>query len=213
MMVLAGWCAAMACLFWLRRESLAWIPLIGVAPGIFISGERGPWFLAALLSLLIFYMNRPSAQAASEIEKQRAFLRFWQETAVLLTAGLTFWQAVESAAQTESLLTPIISLAAQHITQQSRALAEPNVLGSDGQLHWLLLQHGYLHGVSPAQIQAHVRHLQTRLAYQDEATKRHGPLWMTVLPAILLLNVLWIFLAPMAALAGHGWIKISHGPL
>ena len=211
MMVLAVWCFAMACLLWLERESFAWAALLGATPGALMTGQTLPWIVIALFSGLFFYMSHDSGVGTSAIERQAALVRFWQETAVLLTAGLTFWQSVETAAQAEPLLTAVISEAAQHITRRSHTLPEPGILGEDAELTWLLLQHGYLHGVSSEQIQSHVRHLQARLTYQEEAKKRHGPLWMTVLPAVLLLNVLWIFIAPMAALAGHGWIKVSHG--
>ncbi len=208
MMVIAAWCAAVAWLMWWERESLAWTALIGVAPGALITAERLPWLLAALFSAVFLAMNRKPRGGVSDLERQSALVRFWQETAVLLTAGLTFWQAVEIAAEAEPWLKSTISEAAQRISRRSHAMPELGPLGPDAPLTWLLLRHGYLHGISSAQIQAHVRHLQTRLTYQEEAKKRHGPLWMTVLPAVLLLNVLWIFIAPMAALAGHGWIKV-----
>ncbi len=210
MTVIAAWSVGMVILWWLNREPAAWAPAIGVVPAVLAASGRWTFVLVALLSglMMFVYQGKPGTKTSSR-DLRAALARFWQQVAVLLTAGLTFWQAVEVSVASEPLIRPTISRAADSLARRSRA---PLDLGGlppeDGPLTLLLLQHGYLHGVGADQIASHVRHLQERLAYEDEAKKRRDPVWMTVLPAMLLLNVLWVFLAPMVVLAGHSWLKL-----
>lgn len=209
MTVLAAWCAAIAVLFWLDSLQWGWVAALGMGPAALMSNDRLAWSAVAILSGALYFMARPQQREASERDIRMALARFWQQTAVLISAGLTFWQAVEVSLQAEPLLQVPISQAAQSLTRRARKDPEPTLdLGQDGQLTLLLLQHGYLHGITTNQIQSHVHHLEARLLYEAESKKRRDPIWMTILPAVLLLNVLWLFLAPMVVLAGHSWLKI-----
>lgn len=208
MMVLAGWCAAMAWLMWCGEPQWAWLAVLGVVPGavlfhqismLVLLGGASTWF-----SLATRRHIRQEPRLLSE-----ALTRFWQQISVLLSAGLTFWQAVETAAVEEPLLAAPIMQSAQTMLSRPGFRSDTDVLrGLDGGLSLVLLQHGYLHGLSAEQIRAHVRHLEARLNHEREARRRGDPLWMTILPAVLLVNVLAVFVVPMILMAGHGWLKL-----
>lgn len=208
MTVIAAWSAALTLLIWLDSVNLAWWGALGVVAGALIPGERVYVAVAAGLSLGLIAAMRPRGRLAKSVVLA-ADWRFWQETGILLSAGLTFWQAVEIAAQSEPLVSPALSQAAHGIAagRPNPALLE-DLLGEEGQVAALLLEHGYRHGITQDQVLAHARHLRGRLVYEAETKRRRNPIWLTVLPAILLVNVLWIFVAPMLALAGHGWLRL-----
>ncbi|PSR21274.1 MAG: hypothetical protein C7B45_11675 [Sulfobacillus acidophilus] len=209
MTVLAAWCVGMTILVWFEQEKKSWLALAGVMPAALNASNLWALVVAAGLSVLMYFMASQGREQTDPRQLRAALGRFWQEVAVLLSAGLTFWQAVEVSAQAEPLLTSAIAKTANQLTRRSHAALDTTDLpGDDGQLSVLLLQHGYLHGVSSEQIQAHVRHVEERLAYEEEARKRRDPLWLTTLPALLLLNVLWVFVAPMIELVGRSWIKL-----
>lgn len=209
MMVVAAWCAAAALLLWLDRLQWVWAAALGVSPAIALASQRAPFMGTLILTAALYFLGKSSRDPVPPRALQEAIMRFWRQTGVLLTAGLTFWQAVEVSADSEPLLTGPIAQAAQRMTRRGENLAElGRQLGRDGPISLLLLQHGYQHGISVDQIMSQVRHIEARLEFEDEAKKRRDPLWMTVLPAVLLLNVLWLFLAPMVALAGHSWMKL-----
>lgn len=207
MTVMAAWCMGLAFLFWAGRLEWAWIPWLATLGGA-VTGPGWPVAVTGLMSgwLLMSerWRRRPSSQTLRLL-----LVRFWQQVAVLLTAGLTFWQAVEVSADTEPALTALLGQAAGAIAQQPhRPVDNPGLPGSDGEVTLMLLQHGYLHGLSAAQVRTEVGHMEARLRYEEEARKRRDPLWMTILPAFLLLNVLWVFVAPMIAMASHSWLHI-----
>lgn len=208
MTVLAAWSVGMAVLVWLGEEHRAWIPVLGVVPALWLP-ERWDVMAAALFSGLLSWNGLKKGSGPAERDIRQSLARFWQQVSVLLTAGLTFWQAVETSVESEPLIRSAIANAADSLMRRSRTeLAISGLPKEDGALTLLLLQHGHLHGLGAGQIQSHVRHLEARLKYEDEVKKRRDPIWMTVLPALLLLNVLWVFLAPMVALAGHSWFKL-----
>ncbi len=209
MTVLTAWCIGMATLVWMQQERKSWAAVAGTLVGVVSGTNFWAIVVVAALSIVMYFTASQNSPKVDPRKMRLALGRFWQEVAVLLSAGLTFWQAVEVSAQAEPLLTNAIAKAANRIAQRAHVLPETTDLpGDDGQLSVLLLQHGYLHGVSAAQIHSHVRHLEERLAYEEEARKRRDPLWLTILPALLLLNVLWVFVAPMIDLAARSWIKL-----
>lgn len=209
MMLVAAWCVGMAVLMGLHEERKSWAALAGTVPGALLTHENWALFVVAMLSGLLYWMAAYQPASASPGQMRAALGRFWQQVAVLLSAGLTFWQAVEVSVESEPILIGPISHAAHRITRRSRVTPDAvDFPGDDGQLTVLLLQQGYLHGASAQQIHAHVRHLEERLAYEEETKKRRDPLWLTILPALLLLNVLWVFVAPMIELVGRSWVKL-----
>ncbi len=208
MMALAGWCGAMAWLMWCERPQLAWLAFLGAVPAAVILHQV---MVLVLLGAASVWLSRTSRRppAADPRLLPEALTRFWQQVSVLLSAGLTFWQAVETAAAEEPLLAAPIMQGAQVMLNRSGTMPEIDALrGADGTLSLTLLQHGYLHGLSAEQIRAHVKHLEERLNYEREARRRRDPLWMTILPAVLLVNVLAVFVVPMILMAGHGWLKL-----
>lgn len=209
MMVLAAFCASVAILLWLDRIKFVWLAVMGLAPGAWVSHDGPIWIGCGLMSVVLYIMGRSEGVDVSEREIRAALARFWQETAVLLSAGLTFWQAVEAALGFEPLLAEPLSEAVESLMHRSNTVPKSlQRLGVDGPLTGLLLQHGYRHGITPEHIKSHAQHLEDRLVYEAERKKRRDPIWLTILPALLLLNVLWLFLAPMVALAGHSWLKL-----
>ena len=212
MIVLAAWCAGMA--VWVigedDRSKIPWEPLVGILPAlIFRVQSQGGFIVVGIFSLwLAFQAHRPHSPKALWPLRQALF-RFWQQVAVLLSAGLTFWHAVEVSARSEPSIASRIEAMAERVQQQPQLLPDATGLPvPEGQATALLLQHGYLHGIAVEQVEEEARSMKARLEFEEESRRRRDPLWMTVLPALLLLNVLWIFVAPMGAMASHSWIKI-----
>lgn len=207
MTVMTSWSVAMVLLLWLGKEDQAvwaWVPLAG---GAFLGAPPWAVFATGGMSALMWSQKRERKGPGPMVRE--ALIRFWQEVSVLLTAGLGFWAAVEHASQAEPAVSPLISQVALRITENPHALPpNPGIPGLDGEVTLMLMQHGYLHGLTHAQVEVEVRHMEARLAYEREAKKRRDPLWMTVLPAVLLLNVLWIFVAPMLSMASRSWLKL-----
>ncbi len=207
MTVMAAWSIAIVLLLWLEKQDRAvwaWAPLAG---GAFLGAPPWAVLISGGMSALLWFQKRDRKVADPGLRE--ALIRFWQEVSVLLTAGLGFWAAVEHASQAEPTVYPLISQVALHIAGDPHALpANPGIPGLDGEVTLILMQHGYLHGLTHSQVEVEVRHMEARLAYEREAKKRRDPLWMTVLPAILLLNVLWIFVAPMLSMASRSWLKL-----
>ncbi|NMP24891.1 hypothetical protein [Sulfobacillus harzensis] len=207
MMELAIWSAAMAVLMIFRRPDQAFWAWMASALGLLRGGSPGLLVVTGMLSALMWLQSRDATRADPGLRE--SLIRFWQEVGVLLSAGLGFLPAVETAAGAEPVLAPLIAQAARKIAESPHAApSNPGLPGLDGEVTLLMLQHGYLHGMNAGQVQAEVQHMEARLAYEREARKRRDPLWMTVLPALLLLNVLWIFVAPMLAMASHSWLKL-----
>lgn len=208
MMALAGWCAAMAWLIWCGQPQWAWLAVLGVVPGAVLFHQMGVLGLLAGASAWLGLTTRRPTRRQPRLLAE-ALTRFWQQVSVLLSAGLTFWQAVETAAVEEPLLSVPIMQGAQAILGRSGFTSDIDMLrGLDGGLSLVLLQHGYQHGLSTEQIRAHVQHLEARLNHEREARRRRDPLWMTILPAVLLVNVLAVFVVPMILMAGHGWLHL-----
>jgi len=209
MITLSAWCLGVALLIWVKQEQVVWTAWLGVVPGVWEGTQMWGVAVTGLLTLWLFLGTRPSSSEVSSHMSRQALARFWQQVAVLLSAGLTFWQAVEVSAHAEPYLTDTIAAMADQIVRQPIGNLENTVIpGEDGDLTLQLLQHGYVHGVTDGQIESHVRHIESRLAYEDEARRRRDPLWMTVLPALLLLNVLWIFITPMISMAHQSWFHL-----
>lgn len=209
MTVLSAFCAAFAVLLAVGTAQWIWVVPLALLPAALATGGLAAWTLGSFLSVALYLSQRPQASKPHKEAVQVALAHFWQTTAVLLSAGLTFLQAVEVALHQERLVQAPITEAIHQLTHKSSQVPVlDGEWGVDGMVTAVLLQHGYVHGIAPGQIDSHVRYLQDQVLYRQEAKKRRDPLWMTVLPAVLLVNVLALFVTPMIELVGRSWLKI-----
>lgn len=210
MITLAAWCVGMAYLTWAGMEKRVWMVWVAVVlPGLYFHSSGWGMALTAVLTAILMLTRRERTEGKISVAQRWALVRFWQEVRVFTSAGLTFWQAVEISADSEPLILNSITAMAKTIAQQPSVTVK-NLYwpGEDGDLTLLLLQHGYLHGITEQQIRAQVKHLEGRLRIEDEVRRRRDPLWMTILPAFLLVNVLWIFIVPMISMADQSWFHL-----
>lgn len=209
MMILAAWCAATAYLLWVQRPQLVWAGWLALVVPALLMKATLPVFFTGMLTALMMWNSRQIAPSGPTVTTRRALARFWQEVQVLVSSGLTFWQAVEIAAGAEPEISDVIRSMAEHIARKPSRRAK-NVFwpGEDGDLTLLLMQHGYVHGITEEQIRSEVHHIDSRLTIEEELRKRRDPLWMTTLPAILLVNVLWVFVVPMIQMAHQSWFRL-----
>lgn len=211
MSILAVWCALVTGLLWLEKGNLAWTAALGVLPGaLWTHSPVWALLMVILLSgwLSWIYRAKPSAEV-SPVQMRQAQARFWREVGVLLTAGTTFMQAVEVAAEVEPLMGgPIREMVQTWAKYPLGAIQWPDWPGEEGEMTRLLLEHGYRHGLTSQQISSHARHLETGIMAEEDAKRQKLPIWLTILPALLLLNVLWLFLVPLFVIGTHSWLKL-----
>ena len=199
---------------WLASDS-SYLPWIGVAliPGLSIHPSLVPAILV-VAGPLVWFLKRYAHRSASSVRRKReSMVAFWRAVAVYLSAGLTFWQAIEAGWQQ-------VPEIASDVSQMAMGLA---YAGDDAHLvnHFIgqypgpeaeivagMMVHGYRHGLDPARVTAQVEQMEDRLAFETELKKRGDPIWMTILPGILLLNVVMILFVPMLALMIRHWQAI-----
>jgi hypothetical protein len=208
-MVLAAWCFGMALVVAARRPRAAvWAWLGTTLLAVWHSHTLWGIVVSGAASGFLAISERSQTTALKDIRP--ALVRFWHKVEVMVSAGLTFWQAVEYAATSEPLIAASVRRVAEQIATRSRGSVAPDPSwGEDGDITVLMLQHGYLHGVEAGQIRTQVRYLEGAMRVEAENRRKRMPIWMSVLPAMLLLNVLWLFLAPMGAMAAHSWLRVS----
>ncbi|MCY0878675.1 MAG: hypothetical protein OWU84_07040 [Firmicutes bacterium] len=209
MSILAAWCVSMALVIAVERPRAAVFAWLGAAIlGLWQSDDLWAVALSGAMSAAVVLAERPPSSSVRQVRP--ALIRFWHKVEAMASAGLTFWQAVEYAARSEPLIARPITGIAEQVAARSRGeiLPDPS-LGQDGPMTVLMLQHGYLHGIDGEHIRTHLRYLEEAVRAETDNRRNRAPLWMSMLSALLLLNVLWLFVAPMATLAVKGWLKVS----
>jgi hypothetical protein len=196
---------------WLATDG-SYLPWIGLAliPGILIQPSLVPGILV-VMGPLVWLFKRHARQSTSGVRRRReSMVSFWRAVAVYLSAGLTFWQAIESAWQQVPEVAPDVSQMAMSLAyagndQQVADHFIHQYPGPEAEIVAGMMIHGYRHGLDPSRVTAQVEQMEERLAFETELKKRGDPIWMTILPGILLLNVVMILFVPMLALMIRHW--------
>lgn len=191
--------------------SSMWWVLAGVATGLGWRPSRGEWIATGILAVGIVAGSRPPGSKRRLRQRRLALVGFWRALALYLTAGLTFWQAVDGAlGQEPSVAADVRRLAwdLAYVRRDQETLerfrrANP---GPEGELISTLMVHGYRHGLTPEEALRQAGELEERLAFEEEMARRSDPLWLTLLPAVLLLGVLALAAAPLFALLVRNWV-------
>ena len=168
------------------------------------------WLTIGLLVPILTYCLQRRPQSASTRRKRKELIQFWAAVGLNLSAGMDFWAAVEeSGAERGSVADSIRSVS--HAVVQERDPVEAmsrfcqNIPGPEGELIVTMLEHGHHHGVVASDVLAQAQDLEDRFAFEQELKRRQDPLWLTVIPAMLLLNVVVLFATPLAVSMVHSW--------
>ncbi len=211
MTVFAALCLGLGIAFWLdsNTSSMAWIGL-ALMPGFLIhpswSGAVG-----IVVGPLLSYVISSQRLSNREIRRHREdIVRWWRALSIYLSAGLTFWQSTEEALQQVPSLSEDVRILATTLSQKGssrEALAafSDRHPGPEASIVAGMMVHGYRHGVEASLVAQQAEQMEDRLGFEQELERRRDPIWMTVLPALLLLNVIAILLVPMMSLMMRSW--------
>lgn len=211
MTVLAALCLGLGIAFWLDANilSMVWIGL-ALIPG-FLLHPSWPGTAGIIMGPLIFYAISSRKRSTREIRRQRQeIVRWWRALSIYLSAGLTFWQSTEEALQqvpslTDDVRTLATTLSQRGSTQETLQNFSARHPGPEASIVAGMMVHGYRHGVEAALVAQQAEQMEDRLGFEEELERRKDPIWMTVLPAFLLLNVIAILFVPMMSMMLQSW--------
>ncbi|MCL4495068.1 MAG: hypothetical protein M1294_09690 [Firmicutes bacterium] len=198
----------------LRLDNLFWIG-IGLLPswllephvstglllgGIILSGALGQW--------------RPPLSRKMIRKKRWEIVKFWRTMAFFLSAGMTFWQAVDQAVSTVPEVGPDIGNLARLVgTEHSDSLSFSQFRalypGPEADLVATMMVYGYQNGLQADDAVTQAWDMEEQLALEDALKRQSDPLLLTILPALLLVNVLVMFVAPMGLLAMRNLLVVG----
>jgi Flp pilus assembly protein TadB len=154
------------------------------------------------------------AQNLKTSEKSRSqreeMARFWAILGLYLSAGLPFWPALEEAlVSTPAIAEPIRGLgravAQEKDPTDAMAVFCGSIPGPESEMVATMVEHGFRHGISAGDVMMQAQELEDRLAFEQEIRRRQDPLWLTVLPAVMLLNLVMLFGVPMGVMMARSW--------
>ncbi|WP_028962455.1 hypothetical protein [Sulfobacillus thermosulfidooxidans] len=203
-----------------RSRTLRLTSLLWVAGGLFVPWLWHPTLTGALvltvISLLGFLGEWKAPLSRKMIRQKRwNLVRFWRTTAFFLTAGMTFWQAVDQAV----LAVPEVALdigylakliGAQRADSSALLIFRTQYPGPEGDLVATMMAYGYQNGLQAEDAISQAWDMEEQLALEEALKKQSDPLWLTLLPALLLLNVLMMFVGPMIVMAIKNWSVLAH---
>ncbi len=188
-------------------DDLAWLPLgwLGWA------AESRSWgWLAVGGATVGWRLIQRRWPNPGERRHRRSMSEFWSSVALHLNAGLAFWPALEEAAGG----TPGLAAA---IRQLGRAIAEqrdpqPEIEdfcrafpGPEAEIVATMMEQGYRHGIAASEVMAQAREMEAHLTFENEVRRRRDPIWLAIIPGVLLVNMLMILAVPMAVVMVRQW--------
>ncbi len=211
MTMMAALCFGFGIYFWRDGATggAGWIGL-GLLPGFLIHPS---WIGAAGIAVgpLLVYALKSRQHSPREIRRRREeIVRWWRALSVYLSAGLTFWQSTEEALQqvpslTEDVRTLATTLSHKGSSQDALQNFFDRHPGPEALIVGGMMVHGYRHGVQGLLVSQQAEQMEDRLGFERELEKRRDPIWMTILPALLLLNVIAILFVPMMSMMAKSW--------
>lgn len=166
---------------------------------------RGLWPMSIILVTALMWLWMP-LKADRTLERWE-ICRFWQQVALLASAGLTVLASVEEAAP----LTPL----GQDIKQLIGSFAHSPNDGLDtflehhrspeAQYLAHLLVSAWHHGLDVEVAHEQALGMIERLGQEARLKEANRSLWASLLPALLLFNVLVLFLVPLTINLTSSW--------
>lgn len=214
MTLLAGLFTGLAVYALMKREwsleAVGWTSL-GLWPGWILHPEAVTALCLGVLNAMILLPHWHLPPNPAKLRRNRWLLvRFWRVVSFFLTAGMTFWQAIDQAilAVPEldgSMRSLTHALVRSRTEQPAMEAFRSQYPGPEGDLIATMVVHGYRHGITPEDAMKQAWDMEEHLSLEDALRKQSDPILLTILPALLLLNVLGVFIAPMGLLAVHSW--------
>ncbi len=199
-------------LYFVMSDDFKFFPWIGLSllPGLILRPSV-VGLLAVLSGPVIYWAQSQKRPSARKIRQNREqIVRWWRAVSVFLSAGLTFWQAVEEGLQQVPELADEVRDMAMALAMTGREKESLNEFcrnhpGPEAEIVGGMMAHGFRHGLDPYSVTQQVEQMEERLAFERELKKQGDPLWMTILPAILLMNVIAVLFVPMMVLMMQNW--------
>ncbi len=199
---------------WTLR-ALSWVS-VGLWPGWFVRPTLSSAVMIAALNAAFLLTYAGTDNSRQRIRQKRwRLVRFWRTLSFFLTAGMTFWQAMDQAIaavpEVSGSMRAMASALARSRTEQTAMLARfrDQYPGPEGELISTMVVHGYRHGIRPEDAMKQAWDMEEQLSLEEALRRQSNPILLTVLPAVLLLNVLLVFVAPMGLLALKSWTGIG----
>ncbi|MDA8195108.1 MAG: hypothetical protein M0Z53_14115 [Thermaerobacter sp.] len=195
-----------------RRLGWGWA-WAGLLPGLVINPTLTDGTVVALTGVALLGRRRVRGGRTVLQRSRRDLVRFWRLLAVYLSAGLTFWQAVDASMPAEPGLSKNLrelafGLASARDHHNGLTTFRRQYPGPEGEIVSAMMLHGARHGLSPEDTLVQAEEMEDRLQLEEELQRQKDPLWLTVIPAVLLVNVLAMFVAPMADMLQSGWLTL-----
>lgn len=132
---------------------------------------------------------------------------FWQSVALLTTAGLPVLTAVEDALPPGPWGQDVKRLAFGLANSQKDAMQSflSTYTMPEAREIAYALEAAWHHGLDSVQAHRQALAMQERLSQERRMQQAHQPLWAAGLPALLLLNLLLVFLVPVIHTLVQGW--------
>lgn len=208
-----AWIASLgAGLLWLQffgvnLASALWLPL-----GWTVWAALTRHWLWLSISLLVpgLGLGRRQPRPGNLRTRRRQLIELWAMVGLYLTAGMDLWSAVEEAVAIGPLVGSEIREFSHRIAVERdpvEAIAEfcARIPGPESEVVATMIHHGYHHGIATSDVIAQAGEMEDHLAFESELQRRQDPLWLTIIPAVMLLNVLAVFAMPMAVTMLHSW--------
>lgn len=199
----------------LRLTALFWIGL-GLMMALAFFPHASSVAVGGVVMLVGLFSGWQAPVSRKVIRKRRwNTVRFWRTMSFFLSAGMTFWQAVDQAVKAVPEVGEDIEGLAKIVgTHRSDSPAfasfRAQYPGPEGDLVATMMLYGYQNGLEADDAITQAWDMEEQLALEDALKKQSDPLLLTVLPALLLLNVLVMFVAPMALMAMKNWAVLGY---
>ncbi len=188
-------------------EDMVWLPLGWLGWAV---GSRGWGWVVAGVATLAWGLTR-SRRSSSILREHRSRLtEFWASVALYLNAGLGFWPALEEAAGATPGLAGSIRRLGRVIAEQPDPQAEMEHFcrtfpGPESEIIATMMEQGYRHGITAGEVVAQAQEMQAQLTFEKELRRRRDPIWLAIIPGVLLVNMLLILAVPMAIVMVREW--------
>jgi len=181
---------------------LGWVIYAGLA-------RDWTWLMVGVAAPVVGWQLRRQKHADVRT-KREALTRLWALVGLYLSAGLGFWSALEEGVDQSGLVADSVRDLSQGVVQDRDPVAAMEkfcrqIPGPESELIATMVEHGYRHGIVVADVLSQAQDLEERLAFEKELRRRQDPLWLTVIPAMMLLNILVLLGAPMAVAIFRNW--------
>lgn len=167
------------------------------------------WFLLGV-AVPMLRLGRWTPSTRTRHQLRRDLIGYWSIVGLYLTAGLSFWMALEESTEAYPRLIEFIrqlnrGVVTERDPTETIAAFCQAIPGPESEVVASMIAHGYRHGIDVSDVVSQAKDLEERYTFEGELRRRQDPLWMTIVPAVMLLNVMVVLGVPMAVSLIRTW--------